>query len=78
METTSRPDSTVQDQAGGPSDEGTSDMGLGLGIEGQAIGIQDAFTYSNDELAVLAESFFQQRNGNIVGNVDEWWNTGNL
>ena len=28
---------------------------------------QDPFTYSNDELAVLAESFFQQRNGNIGG-----------
>ena len=54
-------------------------MGLGLGMEGQGIGVQDPLlTYSNDELAVLAESFFQQRNGNIVGGVDEWWNTGNL
>ena len=53
-------------------------MGLGLGMDGQGIGVQDPLTYSNDELAVLAESFFQQKNGNIVGGVDEWWNTGNL
>lgn len=33
--------------------------------------------YSNDELAVLAESFFNQRT-EFVSNTDEWWNTGNL
>jgi hypothetical protein len=59
-------------------DGGAGMMGLGLGMDGQGIGVQDPLTYSNDELAVLAESFFQQRNGNIVGGVDEWWNTGNL
>ena len=53
-------------------------MGLRLGMEEPGFGAQDPLTYSNDELAVLAESFFQQRNGNIVGGVDEWWNTGNL
>ena len=35
------------------------------------------FLYNEDELAVLAESFFQQR-GEFDGNVDNWWNTGNL
>lgn len=33
--------------------------------------------YSNDELAVLADSFFNQRE-NFMGSVDEWWRTGNL
>jgi len=34
------------------------------------------FLYSDDELAVLAESFFQQR-PEIEG-VNDWWNSGNL
>lgn len=46
-------------------------------MEGE-MGEQDEIMYSNDELAVLAESFFQQRQGNILGNVDEWWASGNL
>lgn len=33
--------------------------------------------YSNDELAVLADSFFNQRE-NLIGSVEEWWKTGNL
>jgi hypothetical protein len=33
-------------------------------------------TYSNDELAVLAESFFHQRN-ELDGNAN-WWNSMNL
>lgn len=73
MDTASRPDSGA-----GQMDGGAGMMGLELGMDGQGIGVQDPLTYSNDELAVLAESFFQQRNGNIVGGVDEWWNTGNL
>jgi hypothetical protein len=56
---------------------GLLNLSMGGGSDG-GMGVQDPFAYSNDELAVLAESFFQQRNGNIVGNVDEWWNTGNL
>jgi hypothetical protein len=80
LDTASRPNSAADvqtnDGAGimGLEVESQS-MGLGAGVGGVG---QDPFTYSNDELAVLAESFFQQRNGNIVGSVDEWWNTGNL
>jgi hypothetical protein len=35
------------------------------------------FVYSDDELAVLAESFFHQR-PEFEPNVNDWWNTGNL
>lgn len=85
LDTASRTESAA-DQADGGELGGSAGLeGLGIGtIGGAGIGIggpmegQDGFMYSNDELAVLAESFFQQRNGNIVGSVDEWWNTGNL
>lgn len=33
--------------------------------------------YSDDELAVLAESFFHQR-GEGLGNLEDWWSAGNL
>lgn len=80
LNTASRSDSAGQD-LGGSMEGATGLLNLSMGgvsLDGQGMGVQDPFTYSNDELAVLAESFFQQRNGNIVGNVDEWWNTGNL
>ena len=34
--------------------------------------------YSDDELAVLAESFFNQKDSFDAGVGSEWWNTGNL
>ncbi|RDW84493.1 hypothetical protein BP6252_02083 [Coleophoma cylindrospora] len=39
--------------------------------------------FSNDELAVLTESFFHQRNNDFEGGVnvsgvEDWWNSGNL
>ena len=85
LDTAGRPESAAGQadggELGGPAGlerlgiETIGEVGMGIGdpVEGQ-----DGFTYSSDELAVLAESFFQQRNGNIVGSVDEWWNTGNL
>lgn len=36
------------------------------------------FVYSDEELAVLAESFFNQKDGFDAGIGSEWWNTGNL
>jgi len=33
--------------------------------------------YSVDEMAVLADSFFSQRNDSL-GNMNEWWGTGTL
>jgi hypothetical protein len=78
LDTASRPDSENKNVGGGPLEGERGIMDLGMGLGGQGMGAQDAFTYSNNELAVLAESFFQQRNGNIVGSVDEWWIAGNL
>ena len=40
-------------------------------------GDQIPFLYSDEELAVLEESFFQQRPELEVG-LDDWWGTGNL
>ena len=36
------------------------------------------FVYSDEELAVLAESFFSQREEFDPGINNDWWNTGNL
>ena len=48
------------------------------GVVGQELElIQLPFHYSDDELAVLAESFFHQR-GDSMGNVEDWWSAGNL
>jgi len=57
-----------------PGDDGALGGLLG-GVESTPLG------YSSDELAVLAESFFNTQDfGNQGGldGVDEWWNTGNL
>jgi hypothetical protein len=35
------------------------------------------FLYSDEELAVLEESFFQQR-PDLGPEVDDWWSAGNL
>jgi hypothetical protein len=35
------------------------------------------FAYSDNELAVLAESFFHHR-GDGLGAVEDWWNSGHL
>jgi hypothetical protein len=35
------------------------------------------FLYSDEELAVLEESFFQQR-PELEHGMDDWWNNGNL
>ena len=34
--------------------------------------MDDSALYSTDELAVLAESFFQQRSGNISAGIENW------
>lgn len=48
----------------------------GMGGQEQEF-IQPSFHYSDDELAVLAESFFHQR-GDGMGNVEDWWSAGNM
>lgn len=39
--------------------------------------VQQPFHYSDDELAVLAESFFHQRS-DAIGNTEDWWSVGNI
>ena len=75
---TARPESAGQRRVAETLGGSSGLAGLEVGGEGQGLVVQDALSYSDDELAVLAESFFQQRSGNLVGSVDEWWNTGNL
>lgn len=54
---------------------------VALGSNGNAAGMKIPFLYSDDELAVLAESFFNQNQraegGYELGSGD-WWNSGNL
>ena len=47
------------------------------GVDGEKAHLSMPLLYSDDELAVLAESFFQQRSEFEEG-MDDWWNTGNL
>lgn len=81
-----------EDNAAGTRSEDVGGLGVGFGgIAGPGLGASVEGTpmaYSSDELAVLAESFFNQDlqiGGNIggsagssVGGIDDWWATGNL
>lgn len=53
------------------------DAGIGLGGVGSGH-IEIPFVYSDEELAVLADSFFNQRGDLETGMTSDWWNSGNL
>ncbi|KAI9744931.1 MAG: hypothetical protein M1818_001857 [Claussenomyces sp. TS43310] len=55
-----------------------ADTALGTGSPLNVTAFANSFAYSNDELAVLAESFFYPRGLNETGSTDNWGNTGNL
>jgi hypothetical protein len=80
LDDASHSDSVVQEPLGDILND-TDISGLGFRTEStdrQRPSSHEGFVYSDDELAVLAENFFQQRGGNIVRSVDDWWQTGNL
>lgn len=63
-------------EGSGPSSVNTAVMNNGNDETiGQEQELVQPFTYSDDELAVLAESFFHQR-GEGLGTVEDWWNAG--
>ncbi|KAB8298064.1 hypothetical protein EYC80_001832 [Monilinia laxa] len=66
-------------EGSGPSSVKTSVVNMGEGgMTGQEQeAVHPPFHYSDDELAVLAESFFHQR-GEGLGNLEDWWNAGNM
>ncbi|KAM3088829.1 hypothetical protein ACMFMG_000456 [Clarireedia jacksonii] len=65
-------------EGSGPSSVNTAVMNTGNNVMiGQEQEIVQPFTYSDNELAVLAESFFHQR-GDGLGTVEDWWNTDHL
>ena len=76
-----------QDFVSGDGVEGPSLPKLGgdLGVGGNMDGIANSqaqmdipFVYSDEELAVLAESFFNQRADFDPSMNNDWWNSGNL
>lgn len=66
-------------EGSGPNSVNTSVVNLGEnGMVGQEQEfVQSSFHYSDDELAVLAESFFHQRGEGMV-NMEDWWSAGNM
>lgn len=69
-------------EGSGPNSVNTSVVNLGNGTtdqeqEQEQEFVQPPFHYSDDELAVLAESFFHQR-GDGMGHMEDWWSTGNF
>jgi hypothetical protein len=64
------------DQRSGSKDRGVWPKGSGVYIGGRRIWYrqneESTFSCIDDELMILAESFIQQRNNTMVGNVDEW------
>ncbi|KAM0147739.1 hypothetical protein ACHAPG_010399 [Botrytis cinerea] len=69
-------------EGSGPNSVNTSVVNLGNGVADQEQEfVQPPFHYSDDELAVLAESFFHQRSdgrGDGIGHMEDWWSTGNF
>lgn len=74
----------VSDDVGSGGGESSRQQQSAVGVESMSgvlnsqAQIDVPFVYSDEELAVLAESFFSQR-GELDPNLNnDWWNTGNL
>jgi hypothetical protein len=72
------PSGPAQESGGRGADDATLGVDVVEMSQSGTVPSHEIFLYSTDELAVLAESFFQQRNGNIVDAAGDWWNSGNL